>query len=159
MGQKSGKSDGVTGYEAKRDILLRYLPMYGFVVAKAARKAKYAESYINSGLHKTLAGDKWFCKERDRLLAECLGLSEDKVEALDRKIENYIDRKELTPAELCKLGELYYRRKGALQDKTIIETTERERELTASARKEARRLSIVLMKEQSKGTETVPKAS
>jgi len=149
MGQKGGNADKVTGYAAKRDILLKVLPKYGFVVAKAAREAKYSESYINSGLNKTLAGDPWFCAERDRLKAEFIGLEDNEIESADMKLKNLINTGSLTPALLLKALELFYRRKGALHDKLAVEDPARERELSTAARAHARRLSVVLMKEQS----------
>jgi hypothetical protein len=156
MRQKPSKPDSITGYAAKRDMLLKLLPVYGFVTAKAARAAGYKDSYIRSGLHTTLAKDAWFCSERDRLKAEYIGLEADEVAAADEKLKNLINRGELTPALLLKALELFYRRKGALQDKTVIESAERERELSDAARVEARKLAVHLMSQST--TKQAPKA-
>ncbi len=132
--------------------MLRLLPKYGFVLAKAAREAGYADSYIRTGLHKTLAKDVWFTSERERLKAEFIGLEDDEIASADNKLKNLINCADLGPAHMLKALELFYRRHGALADKQIIETAERERELSTAARAHARRLSVVLMKEQSKDT-------
>ena len=150
MGQTRSNPDGATGYRDKRDMLLKLLPKYAFVTAKAAREAGYKDSYIRSGLHKVLANDAWYCEQKERLKAEFIGLEQDEIESADNKLKNLINSGDLGPAHLLKALELFYRRHGALADKQIFESAERERELSQAERAEARRLSVVLMREQGK---------
>ncbi len=159
MGQKAVKPDKAYSNREKMERLILLLPKYGFKIAPAAREAGYSESYANTKIACNLRKDVEFNRRMDRARAENLGLAEDKIEAADAKLQNLIDVGALGPGHMLKALELFYRRHGALADKQIIETAERERELSTKARHEARRLSIVLMKEQSKNTESVPKAS
>lgn len=154
MGQKGGKADESVGKKERRERLLMLLPTYAFKIAAAGRAAGYSTSYANTKLALIIKKDVDFRRRIEAARAENLGLAEDKIEAADTKLQNLIDCAGLGPAHMLKALELFYRRHGALADKQIIETAERERELSASARAHARRLSVVLMKERSDKKET-----
>lgn len=149
MGQKAVNTDGSAGNHERRERFLLLWPKYGFKVAPAAREAGYSKSYANTKLAIHLREDVEFTKRMDAVRAENLGIAENKVEALDNRLDNLIDGGELNSTQMLKAIELRYRRLGALMDKLAIEDPARERELSVSARAAARELSIVLMKRQS----------
>ena len=154
MGQKATKAKGSVGYHERRERLLLLLPKYGFKIAAAGREAGYSDSYATHKLACVIKQDVEFCRRIEQSRAENLGLAEDKIAAADTKLQNLIDQGGLSHAHMLKALELFYRRHGALADKQIIETAERERELSQAAKAEARRLSIVLMREKT-GSPTV----
>ncbi len=154
MGQRQAKRSKAYSNRELHERLILLLPKHGFKIAPAAREAGYSDSYANHKIACNLREDVEFNRRMDKLRAENLGIQDDKVAAADTKLQNLIDDGSLGPGHLLKALELFYRRHGALADKQIIETAERERELTAAARAKARELSILLMKR----TETPTKA-
>ncbi len=127
-------------------MLLAALPGADFNVAEAARRAGYKPGYIRSGLNKTLGKDAWFVAQLERLKAQNIRLAEDKVVAADHICWELLDDPTTPKSLRVKLLELVYRRHGALADRQIIETAERERELSKAMRGKAKLLAVHLMK-------------
>lgn len=146
MGQRAVKSDKAYSNRERQERLILLLPKHGFKIAPAAREAGYSESYANTKLACNLRKDVEFNQRMNALRAENLGINDDKVAAADNKLQNLIDNVEMTPATMIKALELFFRRHGALADKQIIETAERERDLSRAMRGKAKQLALHLMK-------------
>ena len=139
------------GYRARREILLRLLPMHSFKLTPAAIEAGYTKSYAERDLPNVLKKDKWFSEKLERVKEQCVGIAEDKMKAADAQLYAIMDDTNLSVREKLKALELYYRRNGALTDKQITETSDRKQELTKSQRSEAKKLAILRFKTDKAG--------
>lgn len=139
------------GQRERRERFIELWPKYGFKVAPAAVAAGYSESYARTSLAKQLRKDVSFSERMDRVRAQNMSLAEDKIKALDTRLDNLIDTGDLNNTQMLKAIELRYRRLGALQDKTVVESVERQKELTDSQREHARKVATYLMEQHSKG--------
>ena len=126
------------GNKQRRALMLQILPINGFNVADAGRKAGYSPSYASDQLPGILKKDVVFCRELDRLRAINITNSDDKIAALDRRLADLLDSDKMQHSNILKGLELYYRRFGALADKRLTEDTTRASELTDAQVKEAR---------------------
>ena len=154
MGGKAKTSDKSVGYTERRERLLRFLPVYAFNVAAAGRAAGYSVSYATHKLAPQLKRDVEFKKRMEELREQDCRSNDDMTATVDIKLRNILDDLKIPVNTKIKAIELFYRRHGLLTDRQVTETGERERELTAAARAEARRLSVVLMREANEKKET-----
>ena len=143
-------ADKPLGYKERRKRLLMLLPKHGFKVAPAAIEAGFSETYAKRHLPSKLNADSEFTYQLDRMREQDCRSAEKEVDAVDAKLRNILDEPGLTTSMQLKAIELYYRRHGLLTDKQVIESGDRARELTEVQQSEARKLSILLMKDKGK---------
>lgn len=149
MGQKAVKSDKSVGFHERRERLLLNLPLYGFKIAAAGRASGYSDSYANHKLAPVIKKDVEFRRRIEALREQDCASQDDMTKCVDVKLRNILDDMTIPVSTKLKAIELYFRRNGLLTDRSVGETADRERELTEATRVAARRLSIVLMREQS----------
>lgn len=160
MATKTGKQkvvDKGLGYKERRKRLLLLLPKHGFKIAPAAMEAGWSESYSRRDLPGRLRRDPDFQEQLDRLREQDCAIQQDKVAAVDSKLRNILDDNEIPVNTKLKAIELFYRRHGLLSQQGLGEGKDRERELSATARRAAIKLSKHMMNTRQAGDKSIPK--
>ncbi|MCP5014604.1 MAG: hypothetical protein GY938_04895 [Ketobacter sp.] len=149
---KDTEKDANTAYMKKRQLILQYLPMFGWKIAPAAREAGYSPAYARGALQHRLKRDTWFQDQLARKEALYIGSEEDRAGKVDNKHVDFMNRENLSVNEWCKLAELFYKRHGLLKQGQAGESNERERELTDAERQANRRLALQMLKAKQDST-------
>lgn len=135
---------------AKQKAFIEELPKNQWNGSRAAIAAGYAQKSAGVMACRLLKNPR-IAEELEKRTAEIVEKTEVEVGEIVAALREIAFGGRATNSERLKALDLLGRYKAMFCDRQIVETAERERELTATARVEARRLSLVLMREKSEG--------
>jgi len=121
----------------RRERLLDLLPLHGWSIPQAGIAAGYKPSYTIHNLTESIKKDKVFCQRIIDKRRELEATSGDKIELIQRKLDEIIDNERTTAANRIRCLDIKCKILGVYSEKRVIEDVSRQRELDGQERIEA----------------------
>jgi len=120
-----------------RERLLDLLPQHGWSIMQAGIAAGYSPVYAKCNLAKQIKKDSIYCQRLIDKRRELEATSGDKIELIQRKLDEIINNERTTAANRIRCLDIKCKILGVYSEKRVIEDVSRQRELDGQERIEA----------------------
>ncbi len=127
--------------ESRRQRIIELLPEHGWSITRAGEAAGYSRSYSQTHLPRRLAKDSEFCRQVLDKRMEIEAGSQDRREKALRILDSIIADPSARAADVVRAIEVMGKMLGWMSEKLVLETSDRQQELTEAEQAEAKAIA------------------